>query len=417
MASHSTVHRMTDEAIGEQVDNLLRSRNWRGRRVLLVIPDHTRTAPIERIFPVVTLRLQVNGASVDVMAALGTHPPMSHTALCARVGETPESMQRRWPDVRLLNHDWKNPDALVSLGLLGAEQVAELSGGRFAMEVPLMANRAVTEYDVLLIIGPVFPHEVVGFSGGNKYLFPGLAGQEIIDFFHWLGACITNRAIIGCKFTPVRAVIDAAAARIPAERLAICMTVVEHELVALYTGDPESAWSQAADHSARVHVRYVDKPYHTVLSCAPAMYDDLWVGAKCMYKLEPVVADGGVLTIYAPHITEVSVTHGALIEAIGYHCLDYFLSDWERWRTYPWGVLAHSTHLKGAGTMVNGVEQPRITVRLATGIHPERCRRIGLVYVDPASIDPDTYAHQESSGVLMVPNAGETLYRLRTGSV
>lgn len=405
---------MTDEAITACVDELLCVRSWNGRRVLLVIPDQTRSAPIERIFPVVVSRLLAEGASVDAMAALGTHPPMSYPALCARVGETPDSMHRRWPGVRLLNHDWRNPDALVSLGVLDAEQVAALSGGRFAMDVPLTANRAVSEYDVLLIIGPVFPHEVVGFSGGNKYLFPGLAGQEIIDFFHWLGACITNRSIIGCKHTPVRAVIDAAAARVPAERLALCLIVAEHELVAMYAGDPESAWSQAADHSARVHVRYVDAPFDTVLSCAPPMYDDLWVGAKCMYKLEPVVADGGELTIYAPHITAVSVTHGALIEEIGYHCLDYFLADWERWRRYPWGVLAHSTHLKGAGAMIDGVEHPRIRVRLATGIDPERCRRIGLEYVDPATIDPRAYADREASGVLLAPNAGETLFRLKT---
>ena len=208
--------------------------------------------------------------------------------------------------------------------------------------------------------------------------------------------------------------IDAAAARVPAERLALCLIVAEHELVAMYAGDPESAWSQAADHSARVHVRYVDAPFDTVLSCAPPMYDDLWVGAKCMYKLEPVVADGGELTIYAPHITAVSVTHGALIEEIGYHCLDYFLADWERWRRYPWGVLAHSTHLKGAGAMIDGVEHPRIRVRLATGIDPERCRRIGLEYVDPATIDPRAYADREASGVLLAPNAGETLFRLKT---
>ena len=78
-----------------------------------------------------------------------------------------------------------------------------------------------------------------------------------------------------------------------------------------------------------------------------------------MYKLEPVLADGGELIIYAPHIHEVSVTHGKLIEEIGYHCRDYFLKQWDKFKHYPWGMLAHSTHVRGIGTLENGVERCR----------------------------------------------------------
>jgi hypothetical protein len=140
----------------------------------------------------------------------------------------------------------------------------------------------------------------------------------------------------------------------------------------------------------------------------------LWTGGKCMYKLEPVLADGGELIIYAPHITEICVSHGKTIEAVGYHCRDYFLKQWDRFKDYPWGVLAHSTHVYGIGTFENGVEHPRARVTLATGIPRETCEKINLGYRDPATIDVEEFAGREDEGVLLVRKAGEMLYHLKT---
>jgi nickel-dependent lactate racemase len=282
-----------------------------------------------------------------------------------------------------------------------------------AQDVPVKINKLIFEYDQLIICGPVFPHEVVGFSGGNKYLFPGIAGQQIIDFFHWLGAVITNPVIIGNKWTPVRKVVDRAAAMLTVPRYAFSLVVKGEGLSGLYFGTPEESWSEAADLSNTLHITYQDHPYHTVLSCAPKMYDDIWTAGKCMYKLEPVVADGGDLIIYAPHVTEVSVTHGHIIEQIGYHTRDYFLKQWDKFSQFPWGVIAHSTHVKGIGTFENGVEKPRVNVILATQIPKEMCEKINLGYLDPNSIVPEDYANRESEGVLYVPKAGEMLYRLK----
>jgi hypothetical protein len=141
------------------------------------------------------------------------------------------------------------------------------------------------------------------------------------------------------------------------------------------------------------------------------MYDELWVGAKCMYKLEPALADGAKLIIYAPHIAHVSETHGPLIERIGYHTRDYFLKQWDRFKDIPWGILAHSTHVKGIGTYENGVEQPRVDVILATGIPEATCRKINLGFMDWRSVRVEDYQGREAEGVLHVPKAGEMLYR------
>ena len=124
-----------------------------------------------------------------------------------------------------------------------------------------------------------------------------------------------------------------------------------------------------------------------------------------------MVADGGEVILYAPHIHEVSVVHGAIIKQVGYHVKDYFLAQWDQFKHLPWGVLAHSTHVKGLGTYENGIERPRIQVTLATRIPPDVCRQINLGYCDPDTINPAEWANREDEGVLLVPHAGETLYR------
>jgi hypothetical protein len=120
----------------------------------------------------------------------------------------------------------------------------------------------------------------------------------------------------------------------------------------------------------------------------------------------------GEFIIYAPDVTEVSVTHGELIEVIGYLVRDYFTKQWDKFKDYPWGVLAHSTHVRGTGSYENGVEKPRVQVTLATGISEEICRKINMGYRDPKTIDIESFANREDEGVLIVRKAGEYLYRL-----
>jgi len=264
-----------------------------------------------------------------------------------------------------------------------------------------------------MIVGPTFPHEILGFSGGNKYFFPGISGPEFLNLFHWLGALITNVGVIGKRDTTVRRMVDRAADFLAVERMFLSLVVKENRLVGLYAGTPEEAFSAAADHSGKIHIQYRDRPYQRVLSCSPPMYDELWTAGKCMYKLEPVVADGGELIIYAPHITEISVTHGTLIEQVGYHVRDYFIKQMDQFTDIPLGILAHSTHLKGMGTYEGGVEKPRIKVTLATQLSETLCRKVNLGYRDPASIQFEEWRGREDKGILYVEKAGEILYRLK----
>ena len=405
---------LTDAQVAETVERACSPEAYRGKRVLVIVPDGTRTAPVGCVFHALHQRLGPVTSALDVLVALGTHQPMSEAAICDRLEISLEARQSRYARVRFFNHAWDDPSALKQIGTLSADDVKQLTGGLFSMEVPVEINRLLFDYDQVIIVGPVFPHEVVGFSGGNKYLFPGVAGPQILNFFHWLGAVVTNPMIIGNKWTPVRRVVDRAGAMVKVDKLCFAMVVdPDKRLAGLFAGSPESAWDKASDLSRERHITYKDHPFHTILSCAPPMYDELWTAGKCMYKLEPVLADGGELIIYAPHLREVCVSHGAHIEAVGYHCRDYFLKQWDQFKDIPWGVLAHSTHVRGIGTFENGVEHCRARVTLATQIPPDQCRRLNLGYRDPKGIRIEDFANREAEGILLVPKAGEMLFHLK----
>lgn len=395
--------------IGEQLDGVPLD----GRSVCVVVPDGTRSCPLPLLLGAVHRALHRRVSRLTFLVALGTHSAMSDGALAAHLGCEPGDLAVRYPSTVIVQHAWWDPGTFVDVGTIGADRVDELSGGLLHHEVPVRINHAIVEHDVTLITGPVFPHEVVGFSGGNKYLFPGVSGREFIEVSHWLGALITNAQIIGTRgITPVRALIDEATSLLTVERLAFCVVTGSGvgELRSVAFGEPSAAWAVAADVAAEAHVRYLDSPVPRVLSILSSRYDDMWTGAKGFYKVEPIVADDGQVVIHAPHITEIAPTH-PVVSQIGYHCRDYFIAQWDRFSDLPWGDIAHSTHLRGAGTYdeVNG-ERCRVTVTLATGIPESVVRSVGLDYLDPAAVDVAEW--QTDPGTLVVPDAGEDLYRL-----
>ncbi len=384
-----------------------------GKRVLFIIPDGTRTMPMDLMFPLFQQALAGRVAVLDFLVALGTHQPMTDEQLTKMIGHP--VVEGMCEGSHIFNHLWEDPDTFVELGTIPAAEISALSEGMLERDVTVALNKKVLEYDQVIICGPIFPHEVVGFSGGNKYFVPGIAGPEVINFTHWLGALITNFKVIGSGYTPVRAVIDRAASLVPTPTACFALVVTHAGLAGLYFGTPQQAWEAGSKLSAQKHIVYVDKPYKLVISVMPEMYDDLWTGAKGMYKMEPAIADGGEVIIYAPHISEVSYTHGKVIDEVGYHCRDYFLAQPERFVDYPGGVLAHSTHVAGQGSYdaATCTENPRIKVTLATAIPPERCAKINLGYLDPATLNITEYLNREDEGILVVMRAGEMLYKVR----
>ncbi len=397
----------------EAVSRFFVQNDYKDKRVLLIIPDNTRSGPVGEIFKIIYDHLGPQAKTVDCLVALGTHPAMTEEQICRRLSLSTEDRRGKYASVGLFNHEWAKAETFTSIGTISSEEISKLSDGLFCEEVDVAINKMIFDYDEFFILGPVFPHEVVGFSGGHKYIFPGIAGQAVINFFHWLGAVITNPEINGRKWTPTRKVVEKAAEFIDMPRKLFALVAMEEKLKGLFIGDVLEAWEKAADLSSRVHIVYEDRPYKTILGIAPDMYEDIWTAGKVMYKLESVVAEGGTLIIYAPHICELSYTHGEILDQIGYHTRDYFLKQPDKFKDFPRAVLAHSTHVKGIGTYTDGVEEPRVNVVLAAKIDRQRCENVNLGYMDPDQIDVSSYENREDEGILVVHNAGEILYRLR----
>jgi nickel-dependent lactate racemase len=405
LLSHDEVRQIVAQAAAE-----LRPA---GKRVLTLIPDGTRTMPMPLMFQLLQQEIGTRAAACDYLVALGTHPLMSDAQLSRLLGQP--VVDGECGQARVFNHRWDLPGTLADLGSIPADEVARISGGLLSEPILVRINRLLLDYDQILICGPVFPHEVVGFSGGNKYLFPGVSSGEMIHQTHWLGALLGSYNLIGSVCTPVRELIDRAAAKITVPVACFALVLSGGGIAGLHFGSAREAWRAAAELSSQKHIQWVERPFRRVLSVLPEMYDDIWTGSKGMYKVEPAMLEGGEVILYAPHITEISYTHGAFLDQIGYHCRDYFLTQGNRFAGIPRGVIAHSTHLKGQGTYdaASGVETLRIKVTLATGIPEERCRRLNIGYLDPKSIKLEDWRDREAEGIKLIPRAGETLYRLK----
>lgn len=378
------------------------------RRLLVLIPDGTRTLPMPELFALLCEALAGGSKKLTFLVALGTHRRMSEAELRRHLGGPWRGLQ----GVEVLQHDWANPEMLASVGTLARETVAGISRGLIDEDVPVRVNRQLLEHDLALLVGPVYPHELIGFSGGFKYYFPGVSGPEFVHHSHWLGSVVVNPWLQGRKQTPVRQLVDTAASLVPTASVGLSLVVQGARPVGAFLGPVREAWAEAADLSARVNVRLARRPFHTVIACAPRMYDDLWTGGKCVTKLQGVVAEGGTLLLYAPHIRRASASHGDWHRKVGYHLPEYVLQNLERFREVPRAVLGDLIQLRGPGVVRGGVEIPRFQTVLATGIPAEQCREMNVAYRDPASVDLRAHEGREQEGVLVVREAGEVLWRL-----
>jgi nickel-dependent lactate racemase len=402
---------LNEEEIYKRCKNELEKKDIKNKKVIVIIPDNTRSGPTHFFFKTIIDILIDKTKKLDFLIALGTHPLITEEEIKDFLNLKGEEKH-----VNIYQHQWDKMENLKTIGVIKKEVIKEISKGLMEEDIEIKVNSLIFNYDEIIIYGPVFPHEVVGFSGGYKYFFPGISGPEFLNKFHWLGALITNPKINGFKRTPVRDLINIASEFIKIPKTLICSVIKEKKVYDVFIGNND-AWEKAADLSSELNIKYVDRSYNLVISIAPEMYKDIWTAGKCMYKLEPVVENGGKLIIYAPHVKEVSYTHGKYIEMVGYHTRDYFLKQWEKFKKFPGCILAHSTHVKGIGTYINGIEKPRIEVILATSIPENICKKINLGYIDYNKIKIEEYEDREEEGILVVKNAGEVLYRRKDGFI
>ena len=392
-----------------------------GQRVLAIIPDKTRDDNTDLLFPMAAQFLsRRNVAQFDALVAQGTHGPMTEEQKFTKIGGSAAEL----PGLgRIFDHRWDKSDELVTFGRLSSAEVNELTGGLINEAVDIRLNALLTPgiYDTVLVFGATMPHEVAGFAGGAKYFFPGVAGPELTHMTHWLGALATIEQVIGRVETPTRRMIEAAAAFVPAEVISFTSVNTRDagglKTHALFAGEINETLRRAAAVSAQVHIKYTGRKYARVLALLDEHYDELWVGGKASYKLGSVIEEGGELIIYAPHLNNISATHGRLIEKYGYAPLETVreMVEYSDELRANLCVAAHLAHVSyGSALDKEGQVTPRYRITLASAVAEEVCRRVKLGFMDHRTIRQEDYENDPNT--LVVENAGRDLYLVTNGS-
>jgi len=392
------------------------SRIKPGARVLAIIPDKTRDDNTDLLFPFAAEILAARKvAQLDALVAQGTHVPMTEEEKRSKIGAGENPV----PGLgHIYDHQWNVPEELVTIGELSAARVTELTGGLITNAVPVNLNRRLGPgvYDTIVIFSATVPHEVAGFAGGAKYLFPGVAGPDLTHATHWLGALASIENVIGRVETPTRHMIEAAADFVAAQIITLNSVITRDEdnrlrTHALFAGDFRDAFRRAAEVSRHVHIRYTGRKYKRVVALLDEHYDELWVGGKASYKLGGIIEEGGQLIIYAPHLRSISETHGRLIEKYGYAPLDRVreMVALSTELQNNLAVAAHLAHVSYAGQRdASGRIIPRYQITMASALDEETCRRVHLGFMDHRLFRREDYENDPNT--LVVERAGRDLY-------
>jgi nickel-dependent lactate racemase len=386
-----------------------------GSSVLAIVADKTRDDNTNLLFPLAAQILNDRRIKkYDALVAQGTHSPMTDREKRAKVGAENRQIQGLG---QIFDHEWANPEKLVTIGKLDAARIKEITGGLLDQPITLTVNRllAAGQYDTILIFGTTMPHEVAGFSGGAKYFFPGVAGPELTHATHWLGALASIEKVIGRIETPTRHLFEAAADFVPA-RVITLNSVVSRDhahlrTYGLFCGDFRQAIRKAAEVSRHVHIKYTGRKYRRVVALLDVHLEDMWVGGKASYRLGPVIEEGGELIIYAPHLSSLSKVHGRLIKKYGYQPLERIRelvaqSDELRQNLC---VAAHLAHVSFAGRKApDGSIVPRYKITLSSRLSEEACQEVNFGYLDTQKFQRESY--QGDPDTFIVENAGRDLY-------
>jgi len=297
------------------------------KKVLAVPPDITRF--YSRAGELTFMAWQYYGNRLtDVLPAVGTHSPMTEDEIRKMYGQTPLNLFRKY--------NWRNDT--VTLGVVPAEFIREVSEGKLDYDWPAQVNKLLVEggFDLILSIGQVVPHEVIGMANYNKNIFVGTGGPEGINKSHFLGAVYGMERIMGRVDTPVRKVLNYAC-----EHFAKDMPIVYVQTVVnssangpitrgLFIGDDEECFRLAAALSLKVNFQMLDKPLKkVVVYLDPQEYKSTWLGNKSIYRTRMAMADGGELIVLAPGLKEFGEDKeiDRLIRKYGYVGTEKVLDD------------------------------------------------------------------------------------------
>jgi nickel-dependent lactate racemase len=381
-------------------------------RILIIPPDITRFH--SRAGEITRMACDYYGDQVtDILPALGTHKPM-----------TPEELDRMYPGIPhylFRVHDWRND--VVQIGEVPAEFIREVSGGALSYGLPVELNRRIWEggHDLILSVGQVVPHEVIGMANYNKNLLIGCGGPESINKSHFLGAVYGMERIMGQADNPVRQVLNYASNRF-LSRLPILyiLTVLEPSNPArpsstgmvtrgLFIGTSEEVFLEAAALSAKVNNTLIDKPLQKVIVYLdPDEYRSTWLGNKAVYRTRMAIADGGELIVMAPGVKEFGEDPeiDRLIRKYGYYGTPATLK----------AVAENedlSNNLSAAAHLIHGSSEGRFRITYCPGhLTRKEVEGVGFEYGDPDYIRNRYHTDRANDGFNRT-ETGEEFYFIR----
>jgi len=415
---------LTEEQLKEIVKESLKDLSS-VKKVLLIHPDYTRTDFTDKLIPFIYQELKNKGMSqIDSLNAGGTHRAMTEEEIRSKLG-----LSSQINFANYYNHEYSNPQRLVTVGEIPASFVAEKTQGDLSQSIPVVVNKLITEdYGLIIALSGTLPHEAAGYAGGLKVFFPGISGPKVIDLLHWAAVLIGIPQIIGTVDNPAREVINRGSSyifdQIKAPTISFNMLFEEtgHQVIpkglyigAGYNGFIET-YKQASRASSQLHVIYLDDPLKVAVQVIDKSYDEIWTAGKGSYKLQSpgVMAPGGEIIIYAPHINcfHSRPEMDLALRQIGYHCKDYVKEYLKSNPEFSKNIAAHVINVKGLGSfdINSGKEEFDFKVTLATGISKEICELVGLGYRNPDSIRREDFI---GSGKLWIQNGGKYLYKIK----
>jgi len=422
-----SIENLQGELTNEQLEEIVKEslKDFSAvKRVLLIHPDYTRTDFSDKIIPLIYKELKNKGMSqIDSLNASGTHREMTEIEIREKLGLSSQINFNHF-----YNHEYNDPQQLVTVGEIPASFVAEKTQGELSRSIPVVVNKLITgDYDLIIALGGTLPHEAAGYAGGLKVFFPGISGPGVIDLLHWAAVLIGIPRIIGTVDNPAREVINEGSSyifdQIKASTISFNMVFEEeHQVIpkGLYIGAGYNgfieAYKQASRASSQLHVIYLDEPLKVAVQVIDKSYDEIWTAGKGSYKLQSpgVMAPGGEIIIYAPYINcfHSRPEMDFALRQIGYHCKDYVKKYLKSNPCFSKNIAAHVINVRGTGSFdVNsGKEKFDFKVTLATGISKEICESVGLGYRNPDSIRQEDFIRL---GKLWIENGGKYLYKIK----
>ncbi len=396
------------------------------RKVLLIHPDYSRVDFTDRLVPIIYRELKKKGmVLIDSLNAGGTHRKMTDQEIRTKLG-----LHREFTFDHLYNHQFDQPEQLVTVGEIASSFVSEQTKNQLNQAIPVVVNKLIMgDYDLILALTGTSPHESAGYAGGLKVFFPGISGPQVIDLLHWASVLVGIPNIIGSVDNNTRKVINEGSSAIFE---AINAPVISFNMIfeegdenkiipkGLYTGlNYEGfiqAYKAAARSSSQIHIKTIEEPLEKAVQALDACYDEVWTAGKGSYKLQypGVMARGGEIIIYAPHIhffhSQKEMDKG--MRDLGYHCKEYVLQYIEKHPETSRNVASHVINVRGPGiyNSATGEETFEFQVTLATGIPESVCHHVGLGYRDPASIRKEDFT---GSNQLWIEHGGKYLYKLK----